>query len=880
MALVETWFVKNISIININLSDIMVPHNLIVGANAVDLISIGNTAESIAGSLILRNAQQNGSVESDYFHSHDEFSPIVHTHTGLDVLTGGQGSDADLLHSHAIYLSEGQIDVLVNTAITGLFLDDFVAKSGSINQLSDIFSEGAVIEDAIAKAHNESHSLIEHTDDGIVTTAKLTTLMDGSNADCCHTHSFRVHNDLTGLDGGVIGEYYHLTEIQHNTLTDGSNADDFHTHSGTGGVSIHNDLELLQGGDVSNDEMYHLTLSQADIVSRLDEDSAGLTFDGESIGGGGSSGTSIHNDLTGLQGGDVDLDEYYHLDYNEFNLLTNGNVADTLHTHDHNLLRGIQGGNASNDDVFHLTSDQVDDVDVIPLLLPAEPTDFPASALSVSSIGSSPYLCSGPVPDNTSGGGSKPTQGTSVTRVIDTTPASDVIQNSGPGNTGTITAVINDVADGARTMTTGNDDGTYTSLVISNNEDYPPATPGFWMDFDVQIDSNSVLSPGHNRYKITHTGAGNTADLYFILDDLDTAPTVASGATITESSSSKAWSSGIEHYITGTVLNLNNATMTNVSGETYRNGSPITIDDTGENIMDGSESKTYAQVGITTPVNRQLTSAQTLTTPITFTLDGGIIHNESNIKYRGNNVKGSGSYVTIDPPIILYMNGTQESHTGAFVDEDNVYVDDTDLTTNPVATNAQRIDMITGDTPNATFIATTTDWNASITLESHDAAVVAGVLSHNSTDYSTGYLPTGGDDLSGRSADQYITFWFRRTPVQKFDIDLVSTGIRGCWIKLVGITDTTLSANGWWDISTAYGGAGVPGDNTGAGGNGSNGCALSGTMPVDGSSISGRYTCTFGGQNSVNATNNSILIRFKLNATDNITRLSFRGASN
>ena len=81
-------------------------------------------------------------------------------------------------------------------------------------------------------------------------------------------------------------------------------------------------------------------------------------------------------------------------------------------------------------------------------------------------------------------------------------------------------------------------------------------------------------------------------------------------------------------------------------------------------------------------------------------------------------------------------------------------------------------------------------------------------------------------------------------------------------------------------MGTAYDGAGTPGDDTLAGGNGSNGCAKSGNMPVDGSSISSRYTCTFGGENSVNATNNSILIRFKLNATDNITRLSFRGASN
>lgn len=881
MALIETWFVKNIYVSNIDLIDIMVPYTLIPGADAVDLLNLNlggpnNTAESIASSHILRNAQEHGWVESDYAHLHDDYSETSHTHPGLTTLTDGSDADADALHTHDGLTSVLEVNTLINTAIDGMDLSDYVTKAGNINQLSDIFSEGAVIEDAVSKAHDVAHTLLEHTDTAIVTTAKLTLLMDGSNADCCHTHSFQVHNNLTGLDGGEAGAYYHLTLSQHDTLTDGSNADGLHTHSGTDGVGIHNDLELLQGGDISNDEMFHLTLFQTDIVSRFDVDSSGLTFDGEAIGG--SGGTSIHNDLAGIQGGATD--EYYHLDYNEFNLLINNNVADTLHTHDHNLLRGIQGGNASNDDVYHLTSDQVDDVDVIPLLLPAEPTDFPASALSITSVGSNPYLCDNSVPDNTSGGGSLPSVGTLVDRVVDITPASDIIQNSGPGNTGTITAVINNVADGSRVMTTADDTGTYTSLVISNNEDFPPSTPGFWMDFDVQIDSNSVLSAGHNRYKITHTGASNTADLYFILDDLNTTPTVAAAGpvTVTESSSSKAWSSGIEHYTNGTVLNLNNATMTNVSGETYYNGNPIGIDDTGENIMNGEETKSYAAVGITTPVSRQLTSAQTLTSPITFTLDGGTIHNESNIRYRGRNVAGTGSFVEVTATNILYMNGTQNQHNASFIDEDNVYVDDSELGSSPNGDNAQRIKTLTGDTPAETFIGTSTDWDPDDIpgLVAHDAAVVGGVCSRNQTNYSSGYLPVGAN-LSGQDSTQYISFWFRRTPVSQFDIQITGT-IAGCWVELAGESETYATSNGWWDMTLVYQGTGIPGTQGGA--NGNNGCAVGTAIPT-GSSISNqRYTCTFGqGVSSSTATNNNIIVRFKLITGQSITALSFRGVS-
>jgi len=79
-------------------------------------------------------------------------------------------------------------------------------------------------------------------------------------------------------------------------------------------------------------------------------------------------------------------------------------------------------------------------------------------------------------------------------------------------------------------------------------------------------------------------------------------------------------------------------------------------------------------------------------------------------------------------------------------------------------------------------------------------------------------------------------------------------------------------------MTVAYGGSGTPGTQGGA--NGSNGVALSGTIPT-GSAISNqRYTCTFGDQSSSSATYNNIIVRFKLTSGQSITALSFRGASN
>lgn len=61
----------------------------------------------------------------------------------------------------------------------------------------------------------------------------------------------RAHNTLQSFQGGVAGEYYHLTAAQHAALTAGS----------------HNSLSGIQGGSAL--ERYHLTLAQHTQVAAL-----------------------------------------------------------------------------------------------------------------------------------------------------------------------------------------------------------------------------------------------------------------------------------------------------------------------------------------------------------------------------------------------------------------------------------------------------------------------------------------------------------------------------------------------------------------------------------------------------------------------------------
>jgi len=222
---------------------------------------------------------------------------------------------------------------------------------------------------------------------------------------------------------------------------------------------------------------------------------------------------------------------------------------------------------------------------------------------------------------------------------------------------------------------------------------------------------------------------------------------------------------------------------------------------------------------------------------------------------------------------VLYMTGASTS----VVDEDNILVS----SVGGGSGNALRVSGTgTGDTPDLSG-ATISAWNGeNTTLETYEGTVVAGVASHDTTDYSSGYLPVGPDLSSGRTGTQYITFRFARTTVSKFDIQY-SGNISGCQVAMPGSElDNTSSANGWIDPTQEYAGSGIPGDNNTGTNSGDLGCAIGGTMTTGSTVSNERTTVTFGTESSTNSTSNFIYVRFKLADGDSITSLQFREASN
>ena len=194
------------------------------------------------------------------------------------------------------------------------------------------------------------------------------------------------------------------------------------------------------------------------------------------------------------------------------------------------------------------------------------------------------------------------------------------------------------------------------------------------------------------------------------------------------------------------------------------------------------------------------------------------------------------------------------------IDEDNI------SSTVGNGNNGTRVTAVSGaDNPSQSGASYSWGGGSAGSIATYEAAVRGGVLRHDQTNYSTGYLPVGLNLSSGRSGTQYFQVLLTRGAVSEFKI-VVTGSYAGCFVCLpenstwtTGLSNT----NGWADMFDAYSGAGNPN-------NADNGCAF-GTVMSGGS---GTFTCVFGEESSSNG-NNKILVRFKLTSGQSISNIRF-----
>jgi len=513
-------------------------------------------------------------------------------------------------------------------------------------------------------------------------------------------------------------------------------------------------------------------------------------------------------------------------------------------------------------------------------LVPSSPPDFPASQTIAIQSTSSYRMADGfTQPDNTAGGTAAVSAGDTVSKTRRSASYNvNAITNAGPGDSGTISVQLNGTAAGSRTLTTSLDGaGTYSNLIITNNVDYnaidSSVALGFWSVFT--SDASGSVTSGWNEVLIDDTATTSSNKDTWYYDDANPGTPQFSSVTFTaDASPSYTYSSTVPHYNNTNSFPIG-FSVNRLSGNMYPTSDTFVSGSSG-GAFGSPSSVTYSTAGVTTPLAAQLhvaSGTQAVTT--TASVISGFRSSASGPSVSVFNSYSTGVQSFTPSGTVLYKTGTSSSSSR--IEEANVYIGSTIGSGSGLA---QRI-INPGSTNTPSFSASATVFNSeSGTLEVYDSTVVADVLSHDETDYSSGYLPVGPDLSAGRNGTQYFTFKFTRTSVSKFDVKFSGT-LAGAWVAVPGSTiDAASNQNGWVELTTAYAGSGVPGANTGAGGNGSDGCALGGTITT-GSSVSNEATtATFGTVSSSSTATNEIYVRIALTSGQSITALSLESASN
>ena len=558
---------------------------------------------------------------------------------------------------------------------------------------------------------------------------------------------------------------------------------------------------------------------------------------------------------------------------------------------------------------FHSTystgaADDTEAFSVQILATPAAPDALSTKTLAFTTedTGISPKLASG-FTDNT--GGATVTAGDDVNRTTENgggSTESDVLSTYAyNAASGTLTAFVNGSADGAITFSAADNSGSNGALTITEDIDangvnasgassagstYPN---NFYRVFKAKVGkTSSGIANGVNSYQLQHSASGNTNTLEFVKDNVTATPTVATGgaATTENTAGTQRYISGVPYYNSGGIINVTDLTIADFIGQTYRDTTSVVEfahasndESTSGNII-STQNKTYANIdGASTFLSSGVPVANTGNGSAyamgaqTVNVNGSA-RAVGQIRVRGNNVNGTGSYQTVATKIQVYslaISGFNEE----------------DITVNSLGSghtdNAKRVVFsgLTGATPaytGSTNYYTTDAWTGNITVAGTDNAISRfGKLKHFDTDLSSGYLPVGPDLNTGRSGTQYFRGAFRRSLVANFTVTFTGK-ISGFKIAAPGTgIDSASNANGWIDATIPYAGSGVPGANTGNGGNGSQGCArTSGDVITTGSVVSnGTFELTLGSENLSNATGNQLLFSIELASGDYIDSLSF-----
>ena len=499
-------------------------------------------------------------------------------------------------------------------------------------------------------------------------------------------------------------------------------------------------------------------------------------------------------------------------------------------------------------------------------LVPQSPGAFPNStSLSVSTL-STYRMTNFTQTDRTTTASKQSSAGSTVTSVRRSAAyTTNTFADVGPGESGTLTLVKNNVATGAVTFTASSANGTYSDLIVSDSKDYSLtgriSYANFWRSFDCQ--GSGTVANGWNEIYLSHTGGANTSTIPWYYDDSAPGTPTFATPTIVPSSTTVIYSSTVPHYTSATTFLLG-VNVAKLSGDMYPTSNNF-FTGTAGGAFGAPTSNNYPAVGITVMARNYLVTSGSLVVNSTSTIISGFGSSSTGPSVTVDNSYSTASqaFTTALANTVLYKTGTASS-----MEETTITFGSAVGTGSGLA--ARIINPGTTDTPAYSAGASLFNSQTS-TLTANDATIVASTLKHDQINYSTSYLPAGPNLSTGRTGAQYFTFRFVRTSVSKFDIQFTGT-IAGMWVALPGSAIDTAAAatNGWIDMSIAYGGSGVP----------TSGASVGGVVTLNSAVTNHRKTCTFGTVSSSSTATNEIYVRIKLTSGQTVTALTLQTASN
>jgi hypothetical protein len=200
-------------------------------------------------------------------------------------------------------------------------------------------------------------------------------------------------------------------------------------------------------------------------------------------------------------------------------------------------------------------ADAIDPINVtLAKLAPAKPANLSAKTIALSSAYSA--LAAG--------------TGSSHAVVTDAVrPTLAAVTNFYDGDAGTLSAEIDGSSVGSRALTTANDSGTYSALVITADVDFYLGQSGkenFWKALSANIAPTADLALGNHTFQLKHTTTGDTNLLSFWVDNPGTATT--SNQSVNLSGVTSHYISGVPTLDAGTSLPIS-FRVSNAVGKHY-----------------------------------------------------------------------------------------------------------------------------------------------------------------------------------------------------------------------------------------------------------------------------------------------------------------------